>query len=238
MAETSTDDAQPGQYGASTGETIQQYPGSVGTTDVQSPTVAPLDAGTAFKIDTATHNGVPTGLASGEDPVDAIDSNPLTGPDAVVNEEVIAWTASEFIAHTKTSGWYVRLALVTLVCAAIVYFATLRDVISTGMVCLGGFLFGVVAGRQPREQQYRLNGQGVQIGAKQYAYGAFRSFSVVPEGAFSSIVFMPLKRFSTLTTIYYAPEDEKRIINLLTNYLPYEEYKHDLFDQLLLRIRF
>ena len=233
MAEISTGGDQPGQYVVSDGGAPQPQ-SSAGSDNARQPAVAPLDAGTAFRSDPETYNGIPTGLTSGMDAAGASSAE----SDPTADDEAIAWTASEFIAHTKTSGWYARLALVTIVGAVIVYFATLRDVISTGMVCFGGFLFGVVAARQPREQQFRLDSQGIQVGAKQYGYGAFRSFSVVPEGAFSSIVFMPLKRFSTLTTIYYAPEDEKRIIDLLTNYLPYEEYRHDLFDQLLLRIRF
>jgi hypothetical protein len=61
---------------------------------------------------------------------------------------------------------------------------------------------------------------------------------VVPEGAFSSIVFMPLKRFAPLTTIYYAPEDESKIITILTDRLPFEERKAAAIDSLMKRVRF
>jgi hypothetical protein len=60
----------------------------------------------------------------------------------------------------------------------------------------------------------------------------------MPEGAFSSIVLVPLKRFSPLTSIYYAPQDEERITAMLAAHLPYEERKHDPIDKLMQRIRF
>ncbi len=61
---------------------------------------------------------------------------------------------------------------------------------------------------------------------------------MVPEGAFSSVVFMPLKRFAPPRTIYYAPEDEDRIVGLLVNRLPLEEHRADAVDGLMRRIRF
>jgi hypothetical protein len=39
---------------------------------------------------------------------------------------------------------------------------------------------------------------------------------VVPEGAFNSIVFMPLKRFAVPLSIYYDPKDEDKIIAVLS----------------------
>jgi hypothetical protein len=51
-------------------------------------------------------------------------------------------------------------------------------------------------------------------------------------------VFTPLQRFSPLTTIYYDPNDEERIVDLLANRLPMEERKRDAIDRLMWRIRF
>lgn len=149
----------------------------------------------------------------------------------------ITWTASEFVAHEKSTGWYGGLALATLVIAGLVYLVT-RDIISTIVVLVGALALGVLGGRKPKQLQYHLDGSGVTIGQKRYVYEMFRSFSVVPEGAFSSIVFMPLKRFAPLTTIYYAPEDEDKIIDVLTQRLPFEERKADAVDNLMRRIRF
>lgn len=149
----------------------------------------------------------------------------------------ITWTASEFVAHEKSAGWYGVLLIGSVVLAALVYIFT-RDVISTAVVIIAALAFAAIAGRRPRQLRYQLTNIGMTIGEKQYAYTGFKSFSVVPEGAFSSIVFRPLKRFAPLITIYYAPQDEARIANLLSEHLPFEEHKPDPVDNLMRRIRF
>jgi hypothetical protein len=141
------------------------------------------------------------------------------------------------VAHEKSAGWYGALLLVTAIITALIYLIT-RDVISTSVVIIAAIAFAVLAARQPRQLQYRLDGNGITIGQKHLNYGLFKSFSVVPEGAFSSIVFTPLKRFAPLTTIYYAPEDEDKIVSLLTDRLPFEEHRLDAVDNMMRRIRF
>jgi hypothetical protein len=151
--------------------------------------------------------------------------------------ESVAWTASEFVAHDKSFRWYTALAGGAIIFAALVYLVT-RDYVSVGVVLLAALIFGYYAGHQPREMQYKLDASGLTIGSKHLDYGQFRSFSVLPEGAFSSIVFMPLRRFAVPTTIYYAPEDEERIVGMLESRLPLDERGHDAIDRLMHRIRF
>ena len=158
-------------------------------------------------------------------------------PPQRVDENAISWTASEFVAHDKTPGWYLMLAIGTAVLAAIVYLVS-RDFISVGVVVAAGLVFGVFASHKPRQRQYRVDAQGINVDDKRYNYADFRSFSVVPEGAFKSIVFMPLKRFSPPLSIYYAPEDEDRIVGLLADRLPFEQGHRDAVDSLMRRIRF
>lgn len=149
----------------------------------------------------------------------------------------ITWTASEFIAHAKSFGWYAALALVTIALDAFVFLVT-RDLISVGAVIFGAIIFGIYAGHKPRELEYRLDGLGLSIGQKHFGYDQFRCFSVLPEGGVSSIVFMPMKRFAMPTTIYYPPEDENKIVDLLGSCLPLEERGHDAVDRLMHRIHF
>lgn len=149
----------------------------------------------------------------------------------------VEWMASEFIAHDKSAGWYTGLAIVGVILAVLIYLIT-GDFISVSVVVIGIILLGIYGARQPRQLPYRLDRSGVSIGNKTYAYGDFRSFAVLPEGAFSSIVFMPLKRFSPPITIYYAPTDEEKIMAILSQELPFEEHKRDAVDKLMRRIGF
>lgn len=160
-----------------------------------------------------------------------------TSASASTNTQTITWTASEFIAHSKSFSWYAGLAAASLVFAALIYLVT-RDFVSVSVVIVAAVLLGIFARHQPKQLEYRVGAQGIDIGQKHFTYEHFRSFSVLPEGAFSSIVFMPLRRFAIPTTIYYAPEDEEKIVSLLSDYLPFEERDHDAIDRLMHRIRF
>lgn len=153
------------------------------------------------------------------------------------NPGTVSWTASEFLAHEKSAGWYGLLSLTAAGLAALVYLIS-KDWVSVGVVLVGAVFLGIYAAMQPRQLEYHLDQQGLSIGDKRYGYNEFRSFAVVPEKAFSSIVFMPLKRFAVPITIYYAPEDEDKILNLLADRLPFEQAPRDAVGNLMRRIRF
>lgn len=152
-------------------------------------------------------------------------------------DEVISWTASEFIAHHKTSGWYALLLLAAVVAAFLVWFVT-KDLVSGLVVVFAGVILATYASRKPRQLNYQIDPSGLTIEQKHYSFSDFRSFSVMQDGAFASIVFAPLKRFGTLLTIYYDPQDEERIINALSGRLPHEERRPDPIDSMMRRIRF
>lgn len=149
----------------------------------------------------------------------------------------ISWTASEYIAHHKTATWYVTLAIIAVVLAGGAYLLA-HDLITSVSIVLIAFVFGLSAARKPRVLEYTLDNRGLKIAQKSYLYSNFRSFAVIDEGAFSSIVFVPLKRFMPMLTIYYAPEDENRIVQIIADHLPMEQRKHDAIDALLHKIRF
>jgi hypothetical protein len=162
---------------------------------------------------------------------------PPTTPTDTDSGRAVTWSASEFVAHEKSTGWYVSLGVGALLVAGLAFVIT-RDFVSVGVVIISALILGVYGARQPRQLDYRLNNRGLSIGPKHYDYNEFRSFMIMPEGAFSSIVFMPHKRFAPSLTIYYPPDDEQAIVGILDNQLPSEEGKRDAIDHLLHRIRF
>lgn len=153
-------------------------------------------------------------------------------------EGVISWSASEYIAHHKSSGWYVAFVLITIAALIGIYFITSRDILSVIVVAVVAVVFGMYAGRQPKEQQYSVSDQGISVGQKAYSFHDFKSFSVIDEGAFSSISFMPLKRFMPVISIYYAPDDEEKIVDALSIYLPFDQKQADPVDRFMKKIRF
>ena len=166
------------------------------------------------------------------DPVGSSNMQPPTAPD-----EDVSWTASEFIAHEKGLNWYLAMIASVFFFTAIVYLVT-KDKITAGIIIMAAIIFGVYAKRQPRTLNYHLEAGGLTIGEKFYDFGQFRSFVVGHEGALSSISFMPLKRFMPVLTVYYSPDDEQKIVQLLSSRLPVESLRKDIIDRFLHRIRF
>jgi len=153
------------------------------------------------------------------------------------DNDTVTWTASEFVAREKSSNWYLKLAGATVL-VAILTFIIARDLISVSVVIIAGILLGIYGTHQPRQREYRLDQHGIGIGGKYHSYDEFRSFTVAPEDAFAGIVLMPLKRFGVPLTIYFAPDDEEKILTILSDYLPFEEYHADAVDSLMRHIRF
>ena len=180
-------------------------------------------------------------------PVSSTENEPVPSPYALQDDdtqpatddnEVITWTASEYIAHQKTPTWYIVLGFTTLALAALTYLMTSGDIVSVVVVILVMVVFGMYAARKPQEQEYTVSQAGIAIGQKGYPYTELKSFSVVDEGAFSSIVFIPMKRFMPVLTMYYDPQDEERIFATLSRHLPHEQNGHDRIDRFMKKIRF
>lgn len=123
------------------------------------------------------------------------------------------------------------------VLAVVVYFTT-KDKISAAVLAVAGIALAAYGARLPRQLQYSLNGMSLTIGQKSYGLDLFRSFSIIDDGAFSSIVFMPMKRFAPQVTVYYDPKDEEKIVTLLAERLPMEDRQRDAVEKFMRRIRF
>jgi uncharacterized membrane protein len=149
----------------------------------------------------------------------------------------VEWTASEYVEHEKGNMWFVQFGLASIVIITIVYLVT-GDYISIIVLAVLAIGIGYFAGRKPETLNYKLDPQGIHIGPKLYPVSMFKSFAIVEEGAISSIALLPLKRFMPAITVYFAPDDEKKIVDALGAMLPQEERQQDKVDKLMHKIRF
>lgn len=177
-------------------------------------------------------------------------ATPVVNQDAIPNQVIpeegdsldepaateVSWSASEFIAHEKSPLWYLALAGLAIVLVAAVYFL-FHDMVAAFAIVFVAIIFGFLAAHKPRVLAYHIGPEGLSIDKKMYSFADFKSFGVVNEGAFSSITFMPMKRFMPSLSIYYPPEEEETIVDALSNYLPFAPVTHDLVDRLMHRIR-
>jgi hypothetical protein len=149
----------------------------------------------------------------------------------------VDWSASEYVEHEKGNMWFVQFGLASVGIIGIIFFVT-RDYISIVVLSVLAVGIGYFAGRKPETLNYKLDSQGIHIGAKLYPISMFKSFAIVEEGAISSIALLPLKRFMPAISVYFAPDDEKKIVDALGAMLPQEERQQDRVDKLMHKIRF
>lgn len=155
----------------------------------------------------------------------------------VAADGTLTWTILEFGATNKSTSWYAALAGVSVMAAIIVYLL-IKDMISSVVVLVCGFVFGFYGSRKPKLLTFMLNDHGIATGEKFHPYHDFRSFAVTVDGPYTSILLHPLKRFALYLTVNCHPDDEDRIIDVLAARLPFEDHSPDPIDRLMSRIRF
>lgn len=167
----------------------------------------------------------------------SLDSNAVELDKPTNGAAELSWTSSEFVAHHKPTSWYVTLGIVASIGALLVYIIS-KDFVAAGVILMSAGLFGYAASQTPRELEYALSSSGIAVGPKFYPYSKFRSFSVSDDTNFTSLDFMPLKRFDMPLTVYYDQQYETDILEQLTQHIPMDQHKHAMIDSLMHRIRF
>ncbi len=151
------------------------------------------------------------------------------------SDQSLQWTSSA-VAGQKSVAWYLAFILVLGAFGGVVYLIS-KDVISAAAIALVGVLFGAFSIRKPHAVQYALDSSGIIVGQKHFVFAQFRSFSVLEEGGYSNIALLPLQRFSPILSISYDPQLHDQIVNMLSEHLPFEQYKRDALDQITARFK-
>lgn len=193
--------------------------------DSAPPDTVPSDQNTASPV-----SGVDT-------PSDADWQYSTEVADSSQELEPVTWSASEYIDHEKTSTWYVAVAVIAIILTGLVYILT-RDIVNCIAIVIFAGFFAVVGARKPRTLEYALSLYGIQVGSKNFSYSEFKSFAVMHEGAINSIHLLPLKRFATGMSLYFPPDQEENIVDILGSFIPQEIRKHDPIDRLMNKVRF
>ena len=157
---------------------------------------------------------------------------------AVNDEAGISWVAPEFLQHDKSPMWYLGLLTVTVVLAVSFFFILNRDLFAPIIVTVLGLSFGLAGARKPRDLNYSINNQILSIANRKFNFEDFRSFTVAHEGSSSSLLLMPVKRFSAPLNLYVPDEKLNQVAESISLYLPVENHEPGYIDKFLSRIRF
>ena len=144
---------------------------------------------------------------------------------------IVNWEAKEYIPRDKNAGWYVGLAIVSLVLIALsVLFQSWTFAI---LIVLSAIVLVLYSVRPPRVLHYSLGTKGLSEGNKLYPYEEYKSFGVLKEGDNFAIVLTPRKRFSPGVKVYFPQEAGEEIVDAFGARLPMEEVKLDFLDKMV-----
>lgn len=152
------------------------------------------------------------------------------------SNKVLTWTASEYINHSRGPAWYLALVTVTVLLSAGVWLVT-KDYFASVVIIVLGIILAIFSIHKPKQIPYELSSTGLKVGEKNYPFSVFKSFAIIKEGSLYCLNLMPTKRFMPPLSIYFEPEDEKKIMDALGEHLPYEEGGLDPVERLARRLR-
>lgn len=89
---------------------------------------------------------------------------------------IIRWEAPEFHYREKSADWYWILGIIVVVGMLIAIVA--NNIIFAILIGVGGFVFGVFAGKHPDTLNCELTGKGVRVDHTLYPYSSIDTFWV------------------------------------------------------------
>ena len=153
-----------------------------------------------------------------------------------LDHDSVEWEASEYVQHTKGPGWFAALGAVTLVGVGLAVF--FQQWLLTVLIVVMGVAFGIFGMRKPRVVHYRLSDDGLVIGEKTYHLTDFRAFGIREDGAFYTVMLIPVKRLAPGLNIYFSEDEGDHILDILSSHLPVEKMQPDPIDLLMHKLRF
>jgi hypothetical protein len=157
--------------------------------------------------------------------------------ETVNSQKEVRWTASEFVSHEKNISWYFILGIVTVVLCLAVFILT-HQYISVGVIVVMATAFGIYANIKPKTLEYLIDSSGVSVDKKHYNYENFKIVEIIEGGVVPSVNLIPVKRFSVPVTLYFSPQQENQILEILAEFLPSEVKRLEAIDRVVARLRF
>ncbi|HSE29093.1 MAG TPA: hypothetical protein VLA77_00725 [Candidatus Saccharimonadales bacterium] len=150
--------------------------------------------------------------------------------------DFIDWKASEYVQHDKGFGWLIAVIAVSLALIGVtVYFKQWTFAVLITVMAVAFCYFGF---KKPRIVSYHLTQENLVIDGREYSFKDFRAFSVHEDGAFYSIVLVPVKRLSPAVNIYFGNDQAEAVLNIISDHLPLEKTTPDPFDVIMRRLHF
>jgi hypothetical protein len=160
-----------------------------------------------------------------------------TATKPVEDDELIRWSAAEYIHQEKNGIWFAVFAVVVLAFIALDIFL-LQSYTFSLLVVVMAISVVIYSHRPPRMINYTLSvDQGLYIDETLHHFSEFKSFGIIRDAEHNSIMLVPTKRFAPGVSVYFPIELGEQIVDVLGVRLPMNEVKLDLIDIFIRKIR-
>jgi len=171
-----------------------------------------------------------------DDPVTVEASEPVSEK-VNAEQDVVTWTAQEYVHIDKSPLWFVLFVLVALGLIAVDIFV-LKSWTFSALVVVMAVAVVIYTRRPPRILTYGLSAkQGLYVGERLYHFSEFKAFGIIKDGDHNSIMLIPSKRFSPGVSVYFPEEAGEEIVDILGKQLPMEDLKLDVIDIVVRKLR-
>lgn len=163
--------------------------------------------------------------------------NESESKELIDGDNPVHWSAVEYIFRDKNKIWFLGFALVVFGFIALDIFL-IKSYTFSFLVIVMAVSVVIYSHRPPREINYTLSGrQGLYVGEKLYHFEEFKSFGLLNEEGYNSIVLIPVKRFMPSVSVYFPQEAGEEIVDILGTRLPMEKVEFDIVDEIVRKLR-
>jgi len=153
----------------------------------------------------------------------------------------ITWTASESVEYQRKGSWYAVLIIVTaIIIGGAIVLQIFFDIQlwSTALLALVIFIaIMIVSRKKPRDLNYQISDEGINIEKKLYPWSDFRAFSITNDGALWTVSLIPIKRFSMDVSMFIPADKGEEIVDALGEILPMEKASNNIIDKIARRLK-
>lgn len=147
-----------------------------------------------------------------------------------------SWQAPEGVHVKREKSWYILFAIVVLALMALSIFV-FKSITFTILIPVMATAVILLSAKPPRMINYAISAKGVYVADRLYDFSEFRAFGVMVDEQLSSVLLLPVKRFSPGLTIYFTAADGEKVVDMLGARLPMQEIKPDALDKFIRMIR-
>jgi hypothetical protein len=165
------------------------------------------------------------------------ESEKAPNPPEKNKDNLIEWSAPEFIKHEKDFSWFAAAGIIAAIIFTISLFA--KNYIFGIVIILSVFSLYIWAQKEPKKYKFKINPKGIAIGKNIYGYDNLKSFWIFYDPP--RIKYLSIESKKILMPKIVIPigeEDPNKIRGLLIKFLPEKEQEESLTDVLGRHLRY